>query len=365
LKEYVCQRWTEEELLASRDSWQALLARSPADRLFMSAHWLQCWWRHHAQVLEAQPCVLAVHSQAGELVGLAPLYSRAARQLRVVRTRRLELMGNAWRDSRAVFSEYLDVIAAAGQEEAVRAALAEWLLKDGGWDELVLSNVRGDSVAARLASDLSGHALVRSPESMLAWSLELPATFDEFAAQLASNTRRKLLHQRAKLDDASFRELPRESWGDALARLETLVAGRWGPAGDSRRSFHESIIETLEPGAVRISELRSGSRCVSIMLNLRAGDTEYYLLSGFEPAFARGLSPGYLHLGFAIEAACGDGLRRFDLLAGHGLNRDYKRDFTAGATALSSFHVVRHGPLRALFRVADALRGRTDITSRK
>jgi CelD/BcsL family acetyltransferase involved in cellulose biosynthesis len=94
------------------------------------------------------------------------------------------------------------------------------------------------------------------------------------------------------------------------------------------------------------------------MLNLRVAGTEYYLQSGFDPSFARGISPGYLHLGYAIEAACRDGLKRFDFLAGRGLHRDYKRDFASVSAPLQTLHLVRKPVLRLLFRVFDRLRGR-------
>ena len=79
---------------------------------------------------------------------------------------------------------------------------------------------------------------------------------------------------------------------------------------------------------------------------------------------ARGLSPGFLHLGYAIEAACRDGIQRFDFLAGRGLHRDYKRDFAADQHAADTLHIVRKPSLRALFRIVDRLRGRTSHKAR-
>jgi CelD/BcsL family acetyltransferase involved in cellulose biosynthesis len=104
--------------------------------------------------------------------------------------------------------------------------------------------------------------------------------------------------------------------------------------------------------------MRAGAECVSVMLNLRVSGTEYYLQSGFDPATARGVSPGYLHLGHAIEAACRDGILHFDFLAGPGLNREYKRDFAATPSNLQTLQIVRRRSLRVLFGVLDRLRGR-------
>lgn len=359
----VCRRWTEREFLSNRAAWNALRARSDSDPLFMSWEWQQCWWRRHAQSLAAELNVLAVEAD-GQLVGIAPLFARVARQ-GPVRTRRLELIGNAWRTGAVIFSEYLDVIADSAHRAAVATALQAQLAREP-WDEIVFSNVRAGSLSRTLVATgaLGGYA--RQPESLTAWTIALPASFDAFAAALESNTRRKLLHQRAKLPQAQFVELEAAQWPAALERLERLVAARWQRAQDPRTAaFNAEIAASLPAQAVRVTEMRSGSQVVSTMFNLRVGATEYYLQSAFDAAFARGLSPGYLHLGYAIEAACRDGLARFDLLAGRGLHRDYKRDLAAGGTPLTTVQVVRHPGLRALLRGADWVRGRTDITSRQ
>ena len=357
-----CRPWTEAEFRARRADWNGLLARSDADPLFSSWEWNHCWWRQHAAALGGEPCVLAIETARGQLAGIAPFYSHESSHGGLFRTRRLELIGNAWRRGAVIFSEYLDVIADRELRADVVASLHDYL-GSGAWSELVFCNVRDGSVAGELVRG-AAPAYARRADTMTAWTVELPQRFDDFVAGLDSNTRRKLFHQRAKLVQAHCVELPHEQWPDALARLERLVAARWRHAADPQvTAFHAALLDVLDPAVVRFTELRSGSRAVSLMLNLRAGQTEYYLQSGFDPEFARGLSPGYLHLGFAIEAACRDGLRRFDLMAGRGLHRDYKRDLAAQERRIATLHVVRHRALALLFRMADRVRGRTDITS--
>ncbi len=356
------RQWTSEEFLAGREAWQQVLARSDADPLFMSWDWLACWWRHHAASLGAELRVLAVYS-ADELCGLAPFYLHRRSHRGVFRARRLELLGNAWRDSECVFSEYLDVIAASGARDALCAALRQWLRAAADWDELLLCNVREHGVAAQLARACSDMTYLRAAESMTAWSVTLPESFEALAAQLSSNTRRKALHQRDKLENPSCVAIAAGQQPATLARLEEWMARRWSraPRDDARARFHAELPQRFGADVVRLTEVRTGPKSVSVMLNLRVAGTEYYLQSGFDAAYARGLSPGYLHLGYALEAACRDRLRRFDFLAGRGLHRDYKRDFAAQATPLQSFHLVRKPSLRALFRVADRLRGSGQI----
>lgn len=354
--------WSREEFFAGRERWQALLARSQADPLFMSWDWLSGWWRHHEAPLRAELCVLGVHSDDGELQGIAPFYRHTCRHRGLFRARRLELLGNAWRDDAAIYSEYLDLLADTGMRAAVCEALREWLRASGEWDELVLANLRPGSVAAQLARACAGFAYPRAVDATTGWSVTLPASFEEFAAGLSSNTRRKTLHQRTKLTDATCVTVGAGEYAASLARLEALVESRWGraQAAQLRAQFHAEVAARLGDG-VRLTELRSGTECVSVLLNVRAGKTEYYLLSGFDARFAQGVSPGYLHLGYAIEAACGMGVRHFDFLAGRGLHRDYKADFGAQATPLQSVHLVRMPSLRVLFRLADRLRGARQI----
>ena len=363
------RRWTSAEFLESRAAWQPLLARSEADALFMSWDWICAWWRHQGPALRAELCVLAVYSHTGELCGIAPFYGHRAVHRGFAAARRLELLGNTWRNSSVVFSEYLDVIAQSDLRDSVCAAVRDWLRTDIQWDELVLCNLRDGSVAAQLADSLSDPAYVRAVESMTGWSIALPESFDSFVTRLSSNTRRKVVHQREKLAGVSF-EITRPAHRQAaLERLDAFVTRRFGaPAGNdasTRARFHADLVENwTNADAVQLTELRAAGDCVSVMLNLRVGGTEYYLQSGFDDAHARGLSPGLLHLGYAIEAACRDGIRRFDFLAGRGLHRDYKQDFAAESAPLRTLHVVRKPWLRALFRSVDRLRGRTSHKAR-
>jgi CelD/BcsL family acetyltransferase involved in cellulose biosynthesis len=354
------RRWSASEFEAQRAAWQDLLARSDADALFMSWDWVSAWWRHHAAVLEAELYLLAVYSPSGELLGLAPFYRHRGVHRGVFGVRRLELLGAAWRDTQAVFSEYLDIIAARESRAAVHASLAEWLRSSAEWDELLVCNTREHSLAAELAEACGEFTHLRPAESLTGWSIALPESFAAFTAQLSSNTRRKVLHQRDKLGGA-YREVHDPAQRQAaFARLEGCVARRWGRPStvDARSRFHAELVASWPTDRVRLSELHVGSRVVSTMLNLRVGATEYYLLSGFDADAAQGVSPGYLHLGYAIESACHAGLKRFDFLAGGGLHRDYKSDFAAVGTTLVSRQAIRKPLLRTLFGILDRLRGR-------
>ncbi len=353
------RRWSEAEFLSARDEWQHLLSRSRADGLFMSWDWQTCWWSHHARLLDATLCVLAVYSPAGTLCGLAPFYSHRVRLGKGLTATRLELIGSAWREPAAIFSEYLDLIVPPECEKDVLECVAAWLRPREDWDDVVFAYVREDSLVARLAElHLRRLSYLRRPASVAAWCTRLPNSFEEFTARLSSTTRRKLLNQRKKAD-VTFEQVPAERIEASVRTLEDFVGQRWGPESTGiRAAFHVAIARIFHVyGGLRLTELHVAGNCISVMLNFRAAQIEYYVMSGFDTRNTAGLSPGYLHFGYAIEAACRDGVRNFDLLGGHGLHRDYKRDFLSESIPLTCYQMVRPRRLQALYLGYDWAKG--------
>jgi hypothetical protein len=79
------------------------------------------------------------------------------------------------------------------------------------------------------------------------------------------------------------------------------------------------------------------------------------LQAGYEEDFDPKVSLGYLHLGFAIEAAFGaKHTRAYDLLAGSGKKQFYKSHFHGDAVQFSTFQVVRSPLLKALYGIQSA-----------
>lgn len=341
--------WSAGELARSCAPWNELLRHSAADPLFMSWEWQSLWWRHQAAALQASPQVLGVYGPGGDLVGIAPFYLHEVRH-RGIRVHRLELAGACWRAEGGVVTEYLDVIAHRAYADAVLASLGEWLEGDACWHDLALPWVRPQSLARRLAREhLARHALVREVDPVRCYSVRLPGSFGEYTRRLRPGARRRLLHQRGKLRELRLERAAEEDVGGYLAQLRELGRRRWGRADEVLHGFNlDFAARQARIGQLRLSRLVAAGRTLSVMLNVRVGGDEYYLQSAFDPALARGISPGYLHFGFVIEEACREGLSSLDLLAGCGRHRDYKRDLLAECGELLCCHVVRRPWLRAL-----------------
>ena len=346
-------RWTEGQFAAGRDAWQGLLETSGADALFMGWDWQWRWWMHHRELLGADLVVFAAADSNGALVGLLPFYAQRTRARGFIPIRRLQLLGGAWRDSQPAFSEYLDFIVSPPHVPAVLDALAATLLGPEQWDELLLPHVLPDSLAARFAVERLGKkATVRSVDPMTAHRLQLADGFQAYVRGLSSGTRRRLLNQRQKgVAEPALAGDP-ETVDQALQTLRSFKQTRWqsGPHSQAFLAFHRDFAAAMAKlGALRLTCLEIGGRTASVLYDVRVGSTEYYLESGFDPALARGITPGYLHLGYAIEKACADGLQHFDLLGGAGRHRDYKRDLCPADTTLFCYQVIRNPLLRTLY----------------
>ncbi len=74
------RQWSAEEWLANPQRWRDLVARSGADRLFLSFEWLTTWWQHFGQP-RGKLRMLVAYSD-GELVGAAPMYLLGAHRRR-------------------------------------------------------------------------------------------------------------------------------------------------------------------------------------------------------------------------------------------------------------------------------------------
>ena len=93
--------------------------------------------------------------------------------------------------------------------------------------------------------------------------------------------------------------------------MDEFHAARWGGVHISglMREFHLTLVKTLaERNALRMSILVDRGVPISILYNIRVGNIEYNIQSAFSPSHAKGLSPGYLHLGYCLEDAHADGI---------------------------------------------------------
>jgi CelD/BcsL family acetyltransferase involved in cellulose biosynthesis len=162
------------------DEWNDLLHCSVADVIFLTVEYQRTWWRHLG---EGELLILAVYDDR-ELVGIAPLFATTQGQ------RALAILGCV------EVADYLDFIVARGQEEAVYAALVDYLASSDApaWDLLDLCNIHQDSPTLEVLPALAearGWAVSTARDDVCP-IVKLPATWEEYLRMLAGKQRREI-----------------------------------------------------------------------------------------------------------------------------------------------------------------------------
>lgn len=344
-----------------RDEWQQLLERSDADRLFSSWHWQSLWWEIYGSASGGTPCIFTARS-AGKLVGMAPFYRVHARRNRVIPVMSLQLIGHQWRNPDMLISEKLDLIVDRAHAEGVRDAFAKAVLARSDWSELALANVAGDGPSVsqlRTHASRDGGVYVRETDSMASYEADLSSGFDAYVRGLSASSRRSLWLLRRRLEAhgaVTFETVSATQVAATMTELNRLHALRWGgPVFTGRRwEFHiRFATQAAERGELALSRLQVDGRTVSVLYDVRIGERQYNLQMGFDPGFARGISLGLLHLGYAMQSAARSGVKVYDFLAGPGKKSDYKRHLGGAPGRLSTLQFIRGPLLSRLYRGYD------------
>ena len=358
------RQWSIQEWLDRESAWDSLLARSDADALFLSWQWLTHWWRCYGGALALIPHILAFYRDE-QLVGLAPLYQRLIWRAAVVPARSVQVIGHTWRDPGPLISEYLDVIAAPDDLEAVRHECVRALLGEPAWTELVIGfTAAGQQWRNEFSCGAPPGHYVRELDRSVSYHADLAHGFAAYLKALGQSTRRSVWSLRKRLQEEQgnvrleFLADPEEIDGGFtdLNRLHILRWGRPAFAGE-RLDFHKTLAAQLAArGELAVTRLRVGGRAVSVLYDIRKGARQYNMKMGFDPGLTNRLSLGLVHFGYAMEAAAERGVTLYDFLAGPGQSYDFKRNLGQIRRDLSCVQMVRGRCLAALYRWRDRVR---------
>lgn len=297
--------------------WDTLLAGARLPSPFLSSLWQREWVRAFAGGCRLE--LRAVSDDDGRLVALLPLYEAGPGRLRFV--------------GGADVSDYLDLIALEGREEAAWAALLEARAAARDVWELHAVPAASPTVtrlpALAAAVGLRGAAEVEERCPVLA----LPPSWDGYLAELPGKHRHELTRKIRRF----AREAPE---GRATCvRRPADVATRFGDFLDlHRRSrtgkarfmdsrmeafFSRVTIALAARDAVALWFLDTASGPVATFLCLEWNATVGLYNSGFHPDHAA-LAPGLVLLAHTVRNAIERGKRRFDFLRGE---ERYKYEF--------------------------------------
>lgn len=355
--------WSEEEFLDRRVDYEDLLSRSNADPLFMSWHWLTTWWTLQKGPLDLTLEVFAAETDDGRVLGLAPMTLRQVRHRGGPGGRRLEPLGNLWRQAGAPLTEYVTFPADSSSSFEITRGLVESIFDSPGWDDLCLSFMPQESDSWHcILSHAEGlpDVYVRSVETITAHTIDLKEGFEAFLGELGSKTRLRVFNGRkrlSKLGTVDFVVCDDHTFDEGLRILDRLNEERRGKPlfTGSRGEFYRRIAgKALEEGTLALSHLTLEEEPLAAALNLRAGDREYGIALGIGMPPPKGVSPGYLQIGFMVEQCCSDGIRFFDFLAGKDTAKDYRKHFPTEVSKIGHAQIVRGRLLGALYRSYDA-----------
>jgi CelD/BcsL family acetyltransferase involved in cellulose biosynthesis len=357
------RRWNVAEWLGNEAAWSRLLARSDADPLFLSWDWLTLWWQRFGDALLAVPAVLAFYRK-GDLVGLVPLYRRRVVRSGFLPANSVQLMGVSWRDPGPLISEYLDVIAAAGEIDAVREACVSALMEEAAWTEWVIGfTLAGPQWQEAFVRSVGARRqYVRNLDCMVSYQADLTEGFPAYLRGLGASTRRSMWGLRRRLalhGQVRFELLGPQEIDGAFRDLNRLHQLRWQQPAftGARLAFHAGLAGRLASrGELALSRLRVAGEVVSILYDIRKGPRQYNISMGFNPTFSRSLSLGLIHLGYAMESAAERQVTTYDFLAGRGQRSDYKRHLSQRRRELSCIQVLRGRVLPSLYRWHDRVR---------
>lgn len=326
--------------------------------LFQTHAWQSAWWDTWA----AENALTAVLSWSD---GGCGLYLSSYRVNGVIPVRSLEFVGSSYRKVRSVRTEYNTLFADSDIDtENIEAAAR--LLKQTRWSEAVFNDLVVGSKDIDFLYSLARKEkwLIRETASDTAWSVDTSGSFDDYLKSLGSNTRLRVYNRRSVLE--SLGSVTHENrWlqgKDGVVRffeeLNEFHRQRWEKPvfREKALNFHQLFLERVveEGGEPQLMVLYSNEVLISVLYNVVYRGRVYNIQSGFEEAFHKKLSLGFLHLGYAIEAAFDEPqIRVFDMLAGRGKNRNYKKHLATNHQDLVSLMVVRNWGLKALYKIKD------------
>ncbi|HZW88182.1 MAG TPA: GNAT family N-acetyltransferase [Myxococcaceae bacterium] len=301
------------------EEWNALLADSDADSVFLTWEWLHTWWRHLGGRHRLR--ILAVRD-GGELVAVAPL-ARAPLQL----DRFLPFPSLRWLGTGAVGSDYLDLVIRRGWEDAAVAVLADHVRAEGAM--LELRQLGSGAQAWRLAERLAPAGWTARPAATeVCPFIRLEGrTWEAYLASLGSahraNVQRRLRSLGREFGVELVRVRTEEERAAALDRLIALHQARWRGRGRSEAfasrglvAFHHELTRrALAAGWLRLLELRLDGVAAAALYGFRYKKAFSFYQSGLDPRFAR-QSVGLVTMGLAIRSAIEEGAHEYDLLHG-------------------------------------------------
>lgn len=339
---------TEAGFAALEPVWDKLLDASSTHSPFLAWDYVRLWWQHFAASF--QLCLGVVRDEQSNVIGIAPFIIGSDRGESRQHLRHLGFM-NGLGDCQG---ERLDLLVAAGQEEAVTPLLASVISRSSHrWDVVRLNKVPEESPNFRflLAEMHRAGTQAGVLNQSVCRCLDLPESWEVFEMSKSGNFRRNLrrnwTHLFEKLDAGVMMEMPPDEASREFFRLHAM---HW-PDGVS--SFlraptcliHAELIRCWLPqGRIMMPFILVDGRPVgSVYALCHRGEVFIYQL-GWDKAYA-GFSMGNLSVRAVAVEAIRREMKLVDFLPGE---YRYKRDWSGRTRVVSDLEVFHRWRPRSL-----------------
>jgi CelD/BcsL family acetyltransferase involved in cellulose biosynthesis len=316
-------RSAEDKFDHLRDEWNSLLRQSASDTVFMTWEWQQVWWRHFGPKTDSSLFLLTMRDAAGQLTGLWPLYDEApgegARRLRVIGSPR--------------GSDYLDLIARRGQEQAVYEAALDFMMQREDWASIETINVRDGSPTLEVLAPLAEERglAVEVERVTVCPGIALPDSWESYLEELSRKQRHEMRRKLRRANQGTQRvewylsDDPQSLADDMEVYFELFEKSSYVKEeylDDQRRAFFRDMAAVmLEAGWLYLAILSINDEIVASMFCFDYGEAISVYNSGFDPQSYRNLSPGIVLLCYCIQDAIDRRYPHFDFLRG---DEEYK-----------------------------------------
>jgi hypothetical protein len=362
----------------SRETWDALAARSRWATPFASWAFHRAWWDAYGENAHDQTTIIvdADAPPGAAPVAIAPFMHRHEVETSDALTQTTMRHGAGYEltpvepTAKAVFfgasyhADYATLLAAEDDLPAVAEAIVEHLATDAAdpdhpiaWDVVDLRRLRcGDPAADALAEAFGRREMtddwtlnVEREDVCPVVTLPEEASFDDYLATLPKKQRHEVRRKIRRAEAAGDVRLTASS--APLEDLEAFIElhqKRWGedglfpdtPGGENSRTFFRRLFELAgDDGPVRLSFLTVGERRIAAGVHFETEDGYLYFNAGVDPD-ARDLSPGVVMVARYMEQALAEGRRRIDFLRG---NEPYKYEWGAEDEPIQRLLVRRRG----------------------
>ncbi|MCB9079925.1 MAG: GNAT family N-acetyltransferase [Anaerolineaceae bacterium] len=317
--------------------WDDLLERAVNAPFFMRYGYQSAWWRCLGN---DDLFLIAIRTDEGQLVGLAPLYGETT----PAGQRQLTFVGCV------DVSDYLDLLVDADHVEAVHHTLITCLADEGvPWDKLYLCSLPHNSITptqlAETARRQGWQVDVRQQD--ICPVITLPADWETYLAGVDKKQRHEIRRKMRKIErEAETRWYVVDSLTDLDQAMTDFITLHQKSTQDKEDFWSEPMIQFFktvakilaQAGWLKLYFIEVNGILAATMLCFDYNNEFLLYNSGYDPEQFAQLSPGNVLTSYTLRHAIELGRSRYDFLRG---DEEYKFRFGAVAEPVYDLEITR------------------------